>query len=52
MDERIRAKNWNWDLENSPLEWSWKDAKKIILDLVERWSGRRFFEYRSYRELK
>lgn len=51
MIERIRAKNWNWDLENSPLEWSFKDAKKVILDWVERITGKRLFEYRSYREL-
>ncbi len=52
MEERIRAKNWNWDLKNSPLEWQMKDIKKIVLDLLERWTGRRFFEYRSYRELR
>jgi glycosyltransferase involved in cell wall biosynthesis len=49
MRERIAAKNWRWDLENSPLEWSWRDAKKIALDLFERATGRRLFEYRSYR---
>ena len=52
MDERIRAKNWNWDLERSPLEWRMSDIKKIGLDLLERATGKRFFEYRSYRELK
>ena len=51
MIERIRAKNWNWDLENSPLEWSLRDAKKVALDLIERATGKRIFEYRSYREL-
>jgi hypothetical protein len=51
MRERIAAKNWRWDLERSPWEWSWKDGKKIALDLFERATGRRLFEYRSYRLL-
>jgi hypothetical protein len=49
MRERIRQKGWHWDLENSPFVWNWKDAKKIALDLVERATGIRMFEYRSYK---
>jgi glycosyltransferase involved in cell wall biosynthesis len=49
MGERIRAKGWHWDLDGSPLEWLLSDSKRIALDLVERATGRRFFEYRSYR---
>lgn len=49
MRARIAEKNWNWDLENSPQVWSRRDAKKIVLDLAERLTGYRFFEYRSYR---
>jgi hypothetical protein len=49
MRERIAAKNWQWDLARSPLEWSVRDAKKIVLDLIERATGARLFEYRSYR---
>jgi len=52
MEARIREKNWQWDLERSPLEWRFGDAKKIALDLFERVTGKRLFEYRSYRELK
>jgi hypothetical protein len=52
MIERIREKNWNWDLENSPLEWRASDLKKIVLDWVERRTGRRLFEYRSYEEIR
>jgi hypothetical protein len=53
MMERIRAKNWKWDLEASAYVWNWKkDPKKVILDLIERATGHRFFEYRSYRLLK
>jgi glycosyltransferase involved in cell wall biosynthesis len=48
MGERISRKNWKWDFENSPMEWSWKDAKKIALDTIESLTGRRLFEYRSY----
>jgi hypothetical protein len=49
MEGRIRAKGWHWDLARSPVAWSWKDGSKILLDLVERATGHRFFEYRSYR---
>lgn len=51
MRARIAQKGWKWDLENSPLEWSWKDAKKILLDTMERFTGHRFFEYRSYQSV-
>lgn len=51
MRERISAKNWSWDLERSPLEWKWSDAKKVALDLVERATGYRAFEYKSYKLL-
>lgn len=51
MQERIRAKNWKWDLSASELIWSIKDLKKIVLDAIERLTGIRFFEYRSYRLL-
>jgi hypothetical protein len=49
MRERIARKGWHWDLAGSPLEWTWRDAKKVALDLVERATGHRLFEYRSYR---
>lgn len=49
MIDRVRTKNWNWDLANSPLEWAIQDVKKVVLDLAERLTGHRFFEYRSYR---
>lgn len=52
MMERIASKGWNWDLANSPAVWEWKDAKKIVLDTIERLTGIRMFEYRSYRILK
>jgi hypothetical protein len=52
MLERIRAKGWNWDLANSPLVFTWRDTKKVVLDLFERATGVRLFEYRSYRLIK
>lgn len=48
MRERIAKKGWHWDLAQSPYTWEWKDAKKVVLDLIERATGERFFEYRSY----
>lgn len=49
MHPRIHSKNWNWDLQNSPLTWTYTDIPKILLDLFERTTGVRLFEYRSYR---
>lgn len=49
MHPRIHEKNWNWDLENSPLAWNWKDSKKIVLDTWEFLTGQRLFEYKSYK---
>lgn len=52
MKERIDAKKWTWDLTRSPLEWEFADVKKIALDLFERATGVRLFEYRSYRRIR
>lgn len=51
MAERILSKGWHWDLTGSPLSWKLGDLKKVALDLFERATGRRLFEYRSYRLL-
>ena len=48
MKERIQKKGWHWDLAKSPFIWKWSDAKKVALDLFERATGSRLFEYRSY----
>ena len=48
MSERIRSKGWHWDYQAAPWEWQWKDLKRVALDLFERVTGRRLFEYRSY----
>jgi hypothetical protein len=52
MKDRIQNQGWHWDLAASPLEWNWKDSKKIALDLIEPATGHRLFEYRSYRIAK
>lgn len=52
MTHRIKEKNWRWDFEHSPRAFSWRDLKKIPLDLFERISGVRLFEYKSYKCLK
>lgn len=49
MHARIAAKGWRWDLARSPRVLTWSDLKKIVLDLIERATGVRLFEYRSYR---
>jgi hypothetical protein len=51
MQSRIREKGWNWDLNGSPFVFTAKDVGKVMLDLVERLSGFRPFEFRNY-ELK
>ncbi|MBY0469976.1 glycosyltransferase family 2 protein [bacterium] len=48
MRQRISSKGWHWDLQNSPLEWHVGDLTKVALDLFERTTGHRLFEYRSY----
>lgn len=52
MRKRIEEKKWNWDLKNSPLEWQWSDAKKVVLDTFEKITGIRLFEYKSYRKVR
>ncbi len=52
MRERIQKKDWNWDLDRSPWTWRLSDGKKIVLDLLERLTGYRAFEYKSYRLIK
>lgn len=52
MAARIAAKGWEWDLKSSPLIFSAKDLSKVALDLIERATGARLFEYRSYRLLR
>lgn len=49
MRERIARKNWPWDLQRSPWVFTASDVKKVVLDTVEKFTGRRFFEYRSYK---
>lgn len=52
MKNRIQNKGWHWDLSRSPLVWTMKDSKKMVLDTIERLTGHRFFEYRSYRLIR
>jgi len=52
MAERIKKKNWSWDINRSPLVWRAKDIKKIVLDAFEKVFGIRLFEYRSYKLVK
>ena len=49
MKDRIKAKNWNWDFENSPMIFGRKDLTKIPLDTFEGVTGVRLFEYKSYK---
>lgn len=49
MQNRIKNQGWHWNLKESPLVFSLGDIKRILLDLAERVTGHRFFEYKSYR---
>ncbi len=51
MSKRIETKGWHWDLKMSEFAWEWKDLKKIASDFIERWTGHRLFEYRSFQLL-
>ena len=48
MQKRIREKGWNWDLKKSPFIFTRGDFKKFLLDLYERFTGHRPFEFKSY----
>lgn len=48
MKKRIAEISWHWDPFEWPLSWSWSDAKKVALDLFERITNRRPFEFRNY----
>ncbi len=48
MARRIAEKGWNWDLRASPFVVSASDVKKILLDLWERLTGHRPFEFKNY----
>jgi len=52
MKERIQSKGWNWDLKNSPFVFTFGDVKKVTLDLFEKLTGHRLFEFRNYRLIK
>ncbi len=52
MFDRIKNKNWNWDLKNSPFIWKWSDLKKIILDSFEFITNIRLFEFKNYKIVK
>jgi len=52
MQGRIHSKNWNWDFENSSRVFTVQDLRKGALDWIERMTGLRLFEYRSYRLIK
>ncbi|MEO5970117.1 MAG: glycosyltransferase family 2 protein, partial [Bdellovibrionia bacterium] len=49
MKARIDNQGWNWDLKGSPFVFSWRDMKRVLLDSIERLTGYRLFEYRSYK---
>ena len=48
MAGRIAEKGWNWDLRASPFVFSASDTKKVVLDLWERLTGHRPFEFKNY----
>lgn len=52
MKERIKNKGWHWDLKNSPMTYTWRDSKKVVLDSIEQVTGCRLFEYRSYKKIR
>jgi hypothetical protein len=48
MKKRIAEKGWNWDLKKSPFIFSASDLKKVALDLYERFTHHRPFEFKNY----
>lgn len=48
MRGRISRQGQRWDLDRAPRSWSLSDIKKISLDMIEKFTGHRLFEYRNY----
>jgi hypothetical protein len=48
MNRRIAQKGWHWNLAQSKFVFSVSDIKKVILDLFERFTGYRPFEFKNY----
>ena len=49
MEKRILEKGWNWDLKTSAFVFTSGDFKKVLLDLWEKFTGHRPFEFKNYR---
>ena len=48
MEQRRKEKGWVWNLKESPFIFSMKDIKKVILDVFEKLTGYRPFEFKNY----
>jgi glycosyltransferase involved in cell wall biosynthesis len=48
MADRMSEKGWTWNLKESPFIFQVGDVKKVVLDLFERFSGHRPFEFKNY----
>jgi hypothetical protein len=51
MTQKIKAQDWNWDLDASPMVFKPGDVKKVLLDGFEKVTGYRPFEFKNYRIL-
>jgi glycosyltransferase involved in cell wall biosynthesis len=49
MKQRIALRGWSWDLKNSESVFELGDLKKVALDIYERLTGHRPFEFKNYR---
>ncbi|MEK6705806.1 MAG: glycosyltransferase family 2 protein [Bdellovibrionota bacterium] len=52
MSKRISAVKWKWDYDTSKFVWTFGDIKKAILDIFEKLTGYRLFEYRNYKLIR
>lgn len=48
MKVRIAEKGWTWNLKDSPFIFTVTDTKKVILDIFEKFTGIRLFEFKNY----
>ncbi len=51
MKSLVASQNWSFDPRRTLAEWSWKDIRLWVSDVIERVSGRRLGEYKPYRIL-
>lgn len=52
MKDYLSKNPFHFDFKKYPLTWTWKDARKIIVDFFEFWTGHRLGERKTFHEFR